>query len=280
MAKILHCLPDDEAAQARDVIRLAQENFWADWAPWRCGLAGEGKPGFDDVMRFLPGTGPFARDFVNPQKGDLVVDLFGGTGTLATYFTAEQRRTMAGYITIDQNGQLKQTAEAIIGKAGVRNGHFLAQDLGRGLPSEIRNVIRKIDPDQVLFVSNFGMTYLPAQEFQQLAGDCFSPEFTLGRPTTLNIHMLRDGRFDPVSCKEHFMSEIVPRNILKSPAAVVRAIRAVKRMTQFGFDVQDVNPVWYPRETTRFLTEIGLSVIRRDETLVWGQSIAMEAVPA
>lgn len=273
-AKILHLIDSKEREALAPGIEAAKREFWARWIRFRCGLPDEGQPVFDDVVNMLPVRGQFAQ-FIDPQPGDLVVDLMGGSANMAKY-VAERQPDLAGYVVLDSNGFALERAQKQLKKVDVPNKVVEKYDLSKGLPPHLPDLIGKINPKRVRYVSNWGMTYVAADDFLHLVAGCFDQEVNGGLPSVLDFNMITDGNFDPHVLAERFKPVAIKAALSLQWVALSRANSAKPLIQQFGRELPGVEPIWYPEETQELLRKGGYVVERMDTNLLWGQSTAMK----
>lgn len=279
-AKILHLVKDPFL---RNDLRLeilsAQSAYWQNWYQFRCSPAGEGKPNFDDVLSLLPVRREFT-EFVKLQNKTLVVDLMAGSANMAPYF--KETGKLAGYIGIDSNHLIEDAARRRLSKLKINNGGFILHDLSLGLPeSRLSSFTNEINPDTVQFTSMWGITYLDAERFVALAKQCLELNIGKSADPTLSFCMITDGSFDPQVLRKKFIKEIFPRELLKLHfKPLIRAIKAIPQMMEFGRTFREVSPIWYPDEIVKLLEEGGMHIDNVDGNLLWGQSTAIKASAA
>jgi len=277
-AKILHLFYPEDQITLREKIREQEVAFWKRWSEYRCEPANGNEPRFDHVMRLLPGTRIWAREFIAPQKGDMINDLFSGPGVLQKYFSPKQRKYLT-YVGIDRNPDMEQSGQHEFDRLRCQKASMMTHDLSFGLPPGLKQKIAEVDPSRVIYTSSFGLTYLPRDEMMRLIHQCLDPEINGHRPTSVIVHMLRDGKFNPEKMQEMFGRTVVPKN-LHRPKALMRARASVTKMREFGEEIPRYVPIWYPYEIRGFLEAEKLRVVREDNSLLWEMSTAMEIVVA
>lgn len=266
IAKILHLFPEAEKDTRRIKIQSVQQQYWEKWGNFRCNLSGYGPPNFEDVVKLIGVREQFA-DFVGLQSGDTVIDLMAGSGQMAPYFL----RT-SGYIGIDSNLKLQGDIETRFTSLPIKQ-RFIFHDLSEGLPVDnLGRGLAEFPGGRNRFTSMWGITYLDAEQFLRLVGECL--EFP--NSTDLSFCMITDGSFDPKVLRNKFIKEVVPKMIVRAKfRPLVRAMRAIPNMIRFGNTFKEVMPLWYPEEITELLTNNGFNV-EADSTLLWGQSTAIK----
>lgn len=276
IAKVLHFVENpNEKAQLRSKILKAQGAYWKDWWEFRCLPAGDGKPNFDDVVRLLPVRREFA-NFTNLQDDTLVVDLMAGSANMAPYF--QETGKLAGYTGVDSNGLIEGIASRRLSKLGIKNSRFILHDLSEGLPeSELSSDTNEVSPKGVQFASMWGITYLDAERFTTLVEQCLESNLGKGVDPELSFCMITDGSFDPKVLRKRFMKEIFPRELSRLHfRPLIRAIKAIPQMMEFGKTFREVSPIWYPEEIVGLLDKAGVKIDKVDDTLLWGQSTAIK----
>lgn len=284
--KILHLLDPQEREALVPGIEVAKAEFWKKWIRFRCGLPDEGPPVFDDVVNMLPVREQFT-EFIDPRPGDLIIDLMGGSANMARYIAQREPR-IAGYIVIDNNDfaleraqrQLSKVNMPHAGAGAVKNKDTEHYDLSKGLPPDLTDLIGKIVPTRVHYVSNWGMTYVAADDFLRLVGECFDPNKNGGLPSVLDFNMITEGSFNPQVLAEKFRKEVVPHALWPPWHLRIGDLRRAKKATpeiqEFGRELPLVEPIWFPEEMQTLLKEQGFIIERRNDTLLWGQSTAMK----
>lgn len=274
LTKILHLLPEDQQGPTRAAIRAAQQDFWQVWTPFRGGLEHDSQPNFYHVVGRLPVLSQF-RDFIDPQSGDLIVDLAGGSAAMAAYFDSNQFG-IAGYVNIDSNPLVQDKAKHHLLRLGHSAGHVIHHDLADGLPESLGRIIAQVDPFRVRYISNWGISYLDVKSMTGLIKACLDPDVNHGIPSTLDFNMLTNGRFDPKVLAVRFMLEVMPQHLLKGQLVpLLRAFRAMPTIIRFGKALPGVAPIWYPEEIRTILADRGLTVTA-EAPLLWGQSTAIK----
>ncbi|MCL4366098.1 class I SAM-dependent methyltransferase [Patescibacteria group bacterium] len=276
VAKVLHLIEDhSKKDQLRLKILETQGAYWRDWWEFRCLPAGEGKPNFDDIVRLLPVRREFA-NFVNLQDDTLVVDLMAGSANMAPYF--QETGKLAGYVGIDSNNLIEGIARRRLSKLGIKNAGFILHDLSEGLPEpELFSNTSEVNSKTVQYASMWGISYLDAERFTDLVDQCLRLNVGRGVDPKLSFCMITDGSFDPQVLRKRFMKEIFPRELSRLHfKPLIRAIKAIPQMMEFGKTFREVSPVWYPEEIIGLLDKAGVQVDRVDDTLLWGQSTAIK----
>lgn len=267
-AKILHRLPEAERGPLRAEILTHQERFWLEWTDFRMAHFEDTQPNFYHVVGLTPVQQQFAT-FVDPQAGDLIVDLMGGCANMADHVAGAG---LAGWFSIDQNPRIRERASARLAAAKLQ-GEAICHNLANGLPEGFRDRIAALSPRRVHWISNWGVTYLDVERFLALLSECLDPALP-GEPPVLDLNMITEGRFNRDVLTDHFTKEIVPQNLLH-PIRLRRAFSALQRLRIFAEAFQHVSPIWFPDELTSILQEAGFVVERQDSTLLWGQCTAM-----
>jgi len=272
IAKILHLLPEHQKTDLRTQINSAQADFWSQWAQYRCSPRREGKPNFEDMIALMPAREEF-RNFVNAQEDDLVIDLMGGSGTMAPYF---ENVGLAGYIVVDRNPSVENTARKQLSMLNFPLTDVVISDLSHGLPERLSEHISTRRPKTVRYISNWGLTYLDRELFQRVAQETLDSSFNHGVPATLDLNMITNGKFDRVELRRRFRREVIPEELkhlrLKN---LFRAFPALRTATVFADNWPLVMPIWYPDEIRDSIEGAGLKVEKMDEGLLWGQSTAI-----
>lgn len=289
MAKILHLLPPFDQRNAEKEIIRAGSAFWAKWSEFRCGVNNEGvathpdEPNFYHVVGLLPVVQQFSNFAVKDADKNnpaIVVDLMGGTGNMAHQIA--KRRTLAGYILVDGNHRIEKVAEQNLTNLNLPNSSVIIHDLTYGLPERLGENIAQIKKDygdtplNLIFVSNWGLTYLPLEPMMRVIEQSFDPNINAGLKTSLALNMLSDGGFDPEVLNRRFGREIVPRKLFTCQIKALKRARAAKpHIVEFGKELPTAVPIWYPKEITKPLTDLGFNVSDVNGSILWNQCTAI-----
>lgn len=270
--KILHLLPYEDKIAAMATIHEAQAAFWRQWSAFRGGLEDHREPNFYHVVGPLGALRQYA-NFIDPKAGDLIIDLAGGSAAMADYF---DKRTIAGYVTIDSNPSAYPKALEHLRRLGHPLRHVIEHDLTKGLPDQVGDIIHRVKPKRVRYISNWGTSYFDHESRTGLTEDCLDQDRNSGIPVTLDFNMLAEGKFNPEVLKKIFIRTMGTLAMKGDFLRVYRGFRALSQIKRFGRELPEIVPLWYPDEIKDALDQTGFEVVREDSTILAGQSVAME----
>jgi hypothetical protein len=281
----LRSLDGMNGEQRRVLVQIARKEhaaFWAEWHPFRCTYEGDADGlAFWHVVDLIDRTsdsdgtrGLFAK-FMQLQPGTLIVDIASGTQTTMLDVLLKYTPSLAGYVAIEP---LESSMNLHQNFHQNGHGHLLEHvpwDFWQGFPTkQIAEIARQRNAKKIVVMTYWGATYLPKQEIRQWVTDALTVA------DSVFINMLTHGKFEPEVLKQRYMpllvNLLVTRKISLSEA--LRALRAIKKMSRFGFEFSKLMPLWTSDEIKAMLSDICITK-REEPDALWGQTAFIELLP-
>jgi hypothetical protein len=281
----LRSLDGMNVEQRRVLVQIARKEhavFWAEWHPFRCTYEGDADGlAFWHVVDLIDrpsdpdGTRGLFAKFMQLQPDTLIVDIASGTQTTTLEVLLKHTSSLAGYVAIEpaeSSMNLHQNFH--------QNGHghlieHIPWDFWHGFPAkQIADIARQRNAKKVAVMTYWGATYLPKEEIRQWVTEALTVA------DSVYINMLTHGKFEPEVLKQRYMPLLL--NLLMSKkislSEAIRALRAIKKMSRFGFEFSKLMPLWTSQEIRDMLSDI--CVIKREKLdPMWGQTAFIELAP-
>lgn len=275
LARVLHLFPDREEANRiwTDVVEPFQIAFWRKWYDLR-------RKHYEAVATRPWGTREAVAEFINPQDGDLIVNIGGGAAPQEPYLVREAQsqdpNARIGVILIDNNPRVERDAEEVLEELG--DALFHREVVIDGVENVVPEIVQRVSTVDgarrvrgLSFYSLYQPLHLAAEQFSKL----FEAGEELGVPTDMIVVVLNP-EFDQRRLHGIFQDEIAP-----SLAQTEEGRKTLKEFREgyghigpHGDAVREAMPIWTVGELQDYFGNEGFRIVEKADIL-HGQTVCL-----
>jgi len=278
----LRALTEIDTPERLALVRQAREQhaeFWRRWYPFRCTEEGDA-----EGQAFAHVVDLFGRDlhpdglrglfvkFMRLEKRTLIIDVASGVTPAMLKVILRDHPNCAGYVAVEPAENTPIIRENFERAGYGQHIDVVAWNFWEPFPIQALQAIkRKRHAANIVTMTYWGATYLPRREIRTWV----KPALVYSDAVYLN--MLSEGRFQPEVLRRRFAPYLL-RLVLTRRASLreaLRAMSAIKKMSQFGREFAPLMPLWTAGELHAMLSDMGV-VGRVNNDLLWGQTSFVE----